>query len=115
MATVEAAFALAAIAVFLIVGAGAVAGVITQIRCTDAAREVVRLSAAGDPRAGEVGRKVAPDDARIVVTATAETVAVTVSADVPVLPFLSVSARAVGAVEPGASDYADGGADANAE
>ncbi|MCF8588680.1 TadE family type IV pilus minor pilin [Gordonia liuliyuniae] len=102
MATVEAAFALAAIAVFLVTGTGAVAAVVMQIRCTDAAREVARLAAAGDTSASEVGRSVAPGGARISVSAGGETVTVSVSAGVPMLPMVTVSARAVAAMEPGA-------------
>ncbi|GAC80819.1 TadE family type IV pilus minor pilin [Gordonia malaquae] len=109
MVTVEAAFALAAIAAFLLVGIGAVAGVATQIRCTDAAREVARLTAAGDAAAESVGRRVAPRGASVAVVTSGETVTVTVSADVPLVPMLTVSARAVAAVEPA------GAADASAE
>lgn len=106
MATVEAAFALAAIAVFLVTGIGAVTGVITQIRCTDAAREVARLAAVGDASASEVGRAVAPSGAQISVSTGGDTVTVSVTADLPALPMVEVSARAVAAVEPG------GGSDA---
>ncbi|MCF8604608.1 pilus assembly protein TadE [Gordonia sp. HY442] len=107
MVTVEAAFALAAIAVFLVTGVGAVTGVVTQIRCTDAAREVARLAAVGDESASDVGRSVAPGGARISVSAAADTVTVTVSADLPMLPMATVSARAVAAVEPNGADGAD--------
>lgn len=100
MVSVEAAFALAAIAVFLVTGIGAVAGVVTQIRCTDAAREVARLVAMGDGSASDVGRGMAPGGARISVSTGADVVTVSVSADVPMLPLLSVSARAAAAMEP---------------
>ncbi|GEE01428.1 hypothetical protein nbrc107696_18740 [Gordonia spumicola] len=106
MVTVEAAFALAAIAVFLLVGIGAVAGVATQIRCTDAAREIARLTAAGDASAESVGRSVAPGGARVSVVTSGETVAVTVSSDVPLVPLLTVSAKAVAAMEPVGADDA---------
>ncbi|MGO3326298.1 TadE family type IV pilus minor pilin [Gordonia sp. (in: high G+C Gram-positive bacteria)] len=107
MVTVEAAFALAAIAVFLVTGVGAVTGVVTQIRCTDAAREVARLAAVGDESAPDVGRSVAPGGARISVSSAGETVTVTVSADLPMLPMTTVSARAVAAVEPSGAAGAD--------
>ena len=100
MVSVEAAYAMAAIAAFLLLGVGAVAGVSAQIRCTDAAREVARLTAAGDDSARRVGAAVAPKGAGIEVGGDGDRVVVVVSADVPLLPMMSVSARAVAAREP---------------
>ncbi|WP_066169233.1 TadE family type IV pilus minor pilin [Gordonia hydrophobica] len=100
MVTVEAAYAMAAIAAFLLIGVGAVGGVSVQIRCTDAAREVARLTAAGDESARRVGAAVAPRGAGIEVHDDANQVVVVVSADVPLLPLVRVSARAVAAREP---------------
>lgn len=102
MVTVEAAYAMAAIAAFLLVGTGAVAGVSAQIRCTDAAREVARLTAAGDASARQVGAAAAPAGAAIEVRGDTERVVVQVSAAVPLLPLVTVSARAVAAREPAA-------------
>lgn len=100
MVTVEAAYAMAAIAAFLLIGVGAVAGVSAQIRCTDAAREVARLAAAGDESARSLGATVAPKGAGIEVRDGADQVVVVVSAKVPLLPMVTVSARAVAAREP---------------
>ncbi|MGB3699459.1 MAG: TadE family type IV pilus minor pilin [Gordonia sp. (in: high G+C Gram-positive bacteria)] len=100
MVSVEAAYAMAAIAAFLLIGVGAVAGVSVQIRCTDAAREVARLAAAGDESARSIGTRVAPSGARIEVGGDGDSVVVTVSSDVPLLPMVRVSARAVAAREP---------------
>ncbi|HQV21267.1 MAG TPA: TadE family type IV pilus minor pilin, partial [Gordonia sp. (in: high G+C Gram-positive bacteria)] len=44
MATVEGAFVIATIVAVLIASVGAVSATIAQIRCTDAAREVARLT-----------------------------------------------------------------------
>lgn len=104
MVTVEAAYAMAAIAAFLLFGVGAVAGVSVQIRCTDAAREVARLTAAGDESARRVGAATAPDGARIEVRGDGDEVVVDVSAGVPLLPVVRVSARAVAAREPGTAE-----------
>lgn len=104
MVSVEAAYAMAAIAAFLLIGVGAVAGVSAQIRCTDAAREVARLTAAGDESARRVGATVAPGGAEIAVRGDGDEVVVEVSAGVPLLPMLTVSARAVAAREPNAEE-----------
>lgn len=100
MVTVEAAYAMAAIAAFLIIGVGAVMGVSAQIRCTDAAREVARLTAAGDQSARRAGEQVAPDGASIQIGGDGDRVVVSVSSRVPLLPLLSVSARAIAVREP---------------
>lgn len=109
MATVEGAYALAALAAFIVLGVGAVGGVAAQLRCTDAAREVARLSAAGDRQATAVGARVAPRGARISIRVEGDTVVAMVEADVPLLPMLDVSARSVAAREPQAEDLAVGG------
>ncbi|EGD55062.1 hypothetical protein SCNU_11051 [Gordonia neofelifaecis NRRL B-59395] len=100
MVTVEAAYAMAAIAAFLLLGVGAVAGASAQIRCTDAAREVARLTAAGDSTARRVGTAVAPRGAEIEVRGDGDEVVVQVSSGVPLLPLVTVSATAVAAREP---------------
>ncbi|MFC3243282.1 TadE family type IV pilus minor pilin [Gordonia humi] len=61
---------------------------------------MARLAAAGDSSASEIGRSVAPGGARITVTTGGESITVTVSAEVPMVPMLTVSARAVAAAEP---------------
>ena len=108
MVSVEAAYAMAAIAAFLLIGVGGVAGVAAQIQCTDAAREVARLTAAGDESARRVGAAVAPSGAEIEVGGEGDEVVVEVSAGVPLLPMLTVSARAVAAREPTAGESTAG-------
>ncbi len=99
MATVEAAIALAALITVVVACVAAVMAVVTQVRCVDSAREVARLAARGDGRAEKVGREVMPG-ARIAVEAGDGTVTARVAVAVPLLP-LTLSARAVAAVEPG--------------
>lgn len=108
MVTVEAAYAFAGLAAFLVVGLAVIGGVAAHLRCTDAAREVARLTAAGDSQASAVGARVAPSGARIDVRLEGETVVVTVVARVPLLPMVDVSARSVAAREPAAGDSAAG-------
>jgi hypothetical protein len=104
--TVEAALALCSLAVFLAVAIGAIAAVTAAVRCTDAARELARLAARGEPDRGrEIAAAIAPADAEVVLTAGGTTADATVVAEVsarpvPVLP-LRVGGRAVAAVEPG--------------
>ncbi|GAA4741682.1 pilus assembly protein TadE [Gordonia alkaliphila] len=100
MVTVEAAYALAALAVFVVLGVAAIGTVAAQLRCTDAAREVARLSAAGDSEAQAVGARVAPKGSRIEVHRQGEQVVAIVSAKVPLLPLFDVSAHSVAAMEP---------------
>lgn len=103
MSTVESAYAIAAIMAVLCLGIVGVSAVSAQVRCVDAAREVARLSAAGDPAARTVGARVAPASATIAVTSSDDIVEVTVSSRVAMLPGLVVSARAVAAREPDAA------------
>ncbi|GAA1482567.1 hypothetical protein GCM10009624_30070 [Gordonia sinesedis] len=107
MVSIEGAYAIAAIVLVVILGVGAVTGVTAQIRCTDAAREVARLVAAGDTSARDVGSRLVGSSARISVGEQGERIVVDVSAPVPLIPGLSVSARAVAAREPDGSDQVD--------
>ncbi|MFT3716236.1 MAG: TadE family type IV pilus minor pilin [Gordonia sp. (in: high G+C Gram-positive bacteria)] len=104
MVTVEAAYALAGIAAFLVLGLGAVGGVAAHLGCTDAARETARLAALGDRDAIAAGTRTAPSGAHISVRTTGKRVVVEVSARVPLLPIVTVSARSVAAVEPSTAD-----------
>lgn len=105
MVTVEAAYAIAAIVVMVLIAVGAVAAVTTQIRCTDAAREVARLSAAGDASGREVAQRLVGDVARVSISdADDRVVVVEVRSGVAMLPGLTVSARAVAAKEPTGAD-----------
>ncbi|GAC67604.1 TadE family type IV pilus minor pilin [Gordonia soli] len=100
MVTVEAAFAIAAIVSVIVLAVGVLGAVTSQIRCTDAAREVARLSASGDAGAESAGRRMVGDHASISVQRSDDRVTVEVSVDVPLVPMMEVSARAVAAVEP---------------
>ncbi|MFT3898893.1 MAG: TadE family type IV pilus minor pilin [Gordonia sp. (in: high G+C Gram-positive bacteria)] len=104
MATVEAAYAIAAITAVLLICLGALTAMVSAVRCTDAAREVARLTAAGDDRAQAVGRSAAPGGARITVTRSDAEVVVVVEAGAPLLPMLTVSGRAVALMEPDGED-----------
>ncbi len=82
-----------------------------QVRVVDSAREVARAVARDEPRGAAValGRRVAPDGARIRVRVGGDTVVVRVEAPVRgpgglvrFLPSVVVDAEAVAAVEPSA-------------
>ena len=100
MATVEAAFAIAAISVVLLGALGGLSAMTSALRCTDAAREVARLTAAGDARARAVGATVAPGGARISVVVQGDEVTARVDVDAALLPMLTVSGTAVALMEP---------------
>ncbi|NDK88870.1 pilus assembly protein TadE [Gordonia desulfuricans] len=104
MATVEGAYAIAAIVVVLILALGGIGAAITSIRCTDAAREVARLTAADDPDARAAGQRLVGADARITVSENDERIVVEVTDGVLMLPGLTMSARAVAVPEPDGSD-----------
>ena len=97
----EAAFALAGLVAVLIVCVAVLTAVSMHIRCVDAAREAARLAARGDDGAA-VARHVAPDGAAVGVQRDGGLVVATVSARSVLLPGITVEARAVAAVEPGA-------------
>lgn len=104
MVTVEAAYAVAAIVVAVLLAVGAIGGVTAQIRCTDAAREAARLTAAGDDSAREVAKRTAGDRAVVSVSVQGERVVAQVRTSVPLLPGLTLSAQAVAAKEPRGED-----------
>lgn len=99
MVTVEAAYGIAAIVVAVVLAVGAVSGVIAQIRCTDAAREIARLQAAGHDDAEAIGRQLVGSGSRITVRESDDRITVEVSARVLLLPGLRVSAQAVAVPE----------------
>lgn len=81
-----------------------------QIRVVDAAREAARAVARGDDVAAarELARRIAPDGARVLVSATGGRVVVRASAHVAgpgglfdLLPGVEVSARSVALAEQG--------------
>ncbi|MBW0119416.1 pilus assembly protein [Pseudonocardia sp. KRD-169] len=101
--TVEAALALCSLALFLALAIGAIASVAASVRCIDAARELARLAARGEPDRGrEIAGMLAPSGARIELVVRGDEVTAEVTAPaVSPLP-LRVGGRAVAVLEPGA-------------
>jgi hypothetical protein len=100
--TVEAALALCSIALFLALALGAIAAVTASVRCTDAARELARLSARGEPERGHVvAARLAPAGALLSLSHDGDVVVARVTATVLQPLPLRVEGRAVAAVEPG--------------
>ncbi len=99
----EAALAVAALVVVLVVCAAGLAAISAQIRCVDAAREAARLAARGDERAwsGALG-SLAPANAVLQVRREGDFVVATVSSGAPLLPGLTLRAESIAAVEPAA-------------
>lgn len=104
MVSVEAAYAIAAIVVAALLAIGAISGVTAQIRCTDAAREAARLTAAGDDSAREIAKGLAGDEAVVDISEEGERVIVHVRTSVALMPGLTLSARAVAVREPRGED-----------
>ncbi|MFH5209446.1 TadE family type IV pilus minor pilin [Antrihabitans sp. NCIMB 15449] len=103
--TVEAAIAIAAIVLVVVMCIGAVLAVSMHIRCVDAAREAARLAARGDrDNAVSTAARVAPDGADISVRDDGDHIVATVRASTPLLPMIDITAEAVAAVEPDADD-----------
>jgi hypothetical protein len=104
--TVEAALALASLMLVLALAIAAISAVAAQVRCMDAAREAARLMARGEPeRASRAAGMIAPAGARVGIVVRGDEVTVTVaSAVVAKLPGVSVSALAMGVLEPGTLD-----------
>lgn len=100
--TVEAALALCCLLLFLALAVGAIASTAASVRCIDAARELARLAARGEPDRGrEIAGRLAPSGARIELVVRGDEVFAEVTAPaVPPLP-LRVGGRAVAVLEPG--------------
>ena len=98
--TVEAALALCALTVFLVLALGALVAVAQTMRCADAARELARLAARGEPDRGRaVAARLAPSGARMELVSDGDTVTALVSVQlVSPLP-LTLNGRAVAALE----------------
>lgn len=86
----------------LIIGMAGVAAVSLQTRCVDAAREAARLAARGDTPAEAIrsAQRVAPGGATVQVRRRGDVVVATVAVESVVLPWLSLGAEALAAVEP---------------
>ncbi|MFE3292908.1 TadE family type IV pilus minor pilin [Rhodococcus sp. NPDC059234] len=108
--TVEAAIAIASIAVVVILCIGSVLAVSAHVRCVDAARESARLVARGDRNeAVPAGLRVAPRGARVEVREEGGYVTARVSTGVALLPMLRISAEAVAVAEEPSQAESDGG------
>jgi len=102
-ATVEAAFAIAALSVVLVVCLGGASAMSMQVRCIDSAREAARLAARGDERAAtEAARRIGPAGAILQLRDDGDFVVARVSAKAPLSLGFFISAEAVAAREPGA-------------
>ncbi|MCF3937193.1 TadE family type IV pilus minor pilin [Gordonia sp. Z-3] len=99
MVTVEGAYAIAAIVSAVVIGVGVVAAAGAQIRCTDAAREAARLAAIGDTSALSTAVSIAGQDARVSLRDSGTQIVAEVRDNVPLLPLVELSARAVAAKE----------------
>jgi hypothetical protein len=100
--TVEAAIALGSLAVVTVAAVGSVAAVASSVRCMDAARELARLAARGEPERGRaVAAELAPQGARIELVVRGDEVTVEVTVDPVELLPVRVGGRAVAVLEPG--------------
>lgn len=103
MVTVETAVALCTLVVALGLVLAAVATMIDQLRCMDAAREAARLAARGEPDRGHAAAaRIAPTGAQVTIRADGDAIAVEVTS-AAVLPGLELAGRAYAVAEPGAS------------
>ena len=99
--TVEAAFAIAALVVVLMLCVSGLMAVSMQVRCVDAAREAARLSARGDDSSASDAARARPDGAAVQLRRDGGFVVATVTTRLALLPGVIVAAQAVAAVEPG--------------
>src|SRR5690348_2332770 len=98
--TVEAALALCALTVFLALAMGALMAVAQAMRCADAARELARLAARGEPDRGRaVAARLAPSGARMELVQDGDTVTALVSVRLVAPLPVAVDGRAVAALE----------------
>lgn len=105
--TAELAAGLPALTLLLFAGLTAVGAVTTKAQCVDAAREAALAAARGEQGVA-AGQRSGPPGADVTVTVDGDVVVATVRAPVgPLgahLPTLTVTAKAVAAVEPGAPE-----------
>jgi hypothetical protein len=106
--TVEAAIALGSLGLVTALAVGAVAAVGASVRCTDAARELARLAARGEPDRGRaVAAQLAPSGSRIALTLRGdEAIAEVTAIPMQALP-VAVSGRAVAVLEPDVASSAE--------
>ncbi|CAN5708279.1 TadE family type IV pilus minor pilin [soil metagenome] len=82
----------------LVLCLGGITAVSAQLRCIDAAREAARLAARGDDGTSAV-RAIAPAGAGLQLQVDGGFVVATVTSRAALLPGLTISARAVSALE----------------
>ena len=101
--TVEAALALCTLTLVVALAVGAIIAAAMSVRCTDAARELVRLAARGEPERGRaVAARLAPAGARIqLVVSGDEAIGEVTATPLRLLP-VQLRGRAVAVLEPGA-------------
>jgi len=101
--TVEAALALCTLTVVVALVEAAITAAATSVRCTDAARELVRLAARGEPDRGRaVAARLAPAGARIELEVRGdEATGEVTTTPLRILP-VRLTGRAVAVLEPGA-------------
>ena len=98
----EAAFAVAALAVVLVLCVGGLAAVGTQVRCVDSSREAARLAARGDEdAAADAVRTGGPAGAELALRRDGGFVVARVSSRSILLPGLTIVAESVASAEPG--------------
>ena len=101
--TVEAALGLGTLALVTALAIAALGAATASVRCADAARELVRLAARGEPERGRtVATRLAPPDAQIVLTVRGDEATAEVTATPVRLLPVRVSGRAVAVLEPDA-------------
>jgi hypothetical protein len=99
--TVEAAFAIAALVVVLVLCVAGLTTISMQVRCIDAAREAARLAARGDDgEAEQAAHSIAPLDAHLDLRREGRLVFATVTARSILLPGVPIRADTVAVVEP---------------
>jgi hypothetical protein len=102
--TVEAALALCTLAVFLALAVGVIAAAAGSVRCVDAARELARLAARGEPERGRtVAGRLAPTGAALALRTEGDLVVAEVSVELLHPLPARIGGRAVAALEPGAA------------
>lgn len=103
MVTAEAAFAILALVVIMVICLAGLTAVSMQMRCVDAAREAARLAARGDDDgADRAARTVAPAGAVLHLVRDGDFVVATVTSRSVLLPGVSINAEAMAAAEPAA-------------
>jgi hypothetical protein len=85
----------------LLACAAGLSAVVAQLRCVDAAREIARLVARGEPGAAAPAAGLAPPGAAVQVRRDGGYVVARVVARPPMLAGLVIAGEAVAALEPG--------------